>query len=388
MVIAVNTRFLLNELEGVGYFIREVFGRICRQHPEHRFYFLFDRQPEEGLALPSNTSVLVLSPPARHPILWKYWYDIKVAMALKRIKADVFVSPDGFLSLTTRVPQCLIVHDLGFLHQPAAYRTSHLQFYKRYTPRFLKKAAAVATVSAFSRQDILSHYPVPPEKLSVVYSAVKEGFRPIDPAEQDQVRQKHTDGKLYFIYAGSIHPRKNLVNLLKAFSLFKKRQQTNWKLVLAGRLAWKNDAFLTLLKTYKYRDDVVLTGYLPEEELVKLVASSYALVYPSLFEGFGVPVLEGMRCGVAVLTSSGTAMEEIAGSAALYFQPEDPASIAEQMMRIYKDEDLREQLVARGRERAAEYSWERTAGLVWDAVMRASESVDRVDKVDIVDKGG
>lgn len=372
MVIAVNTRFLMKEPEGVGYFIREVFSRIVRQHPEHQFYFLFDRPPDRAIELPPKVTPVVLTPPARHPLLWKYWYDIKVSLALRNIKADVFVSPDGFLSLTTKVSQCLVVHDLGFLHQPGAYKRSHLLFYRRYTPAFLKKAKVVATVSRFSKHDILSRYQIPEEKIRVVYSAAKDIFQPLSEEEKESTRKQYTGGRTYFIYAGAIQPRKNVINLLKAFSLFKKRQTSNWKLVLTGRLAWKNQEFVDLMKTYKYRDDVVMTGYRDENEMVKLIASSYALVYPSLFEGFGVPVLEGMRCEVPVLTSSGTAMEEIGADAALYFDAKDPASIGEQLMRIYKDEDLRGRMIEKGKNVVKEYSWERSAALMWEAIEEAA----------------
>jgi glycosyltransferase involved in cell wall biosynthesis len=372
MVIAVNTRFwTAGPLEGFGYFTREVFTRMVLAHPENRFYFLFDRQPE-GLELPAGAQALVLGPPARHPLLWKYWLDVRVPLALRKIGADVFVSPDGFASLTSSVPQCLVVHDLGFLHQPEAYRKSHLSFYRHYTPRFVRKAAAIATVSSFSKADIVRAYGAPEGKIDVVYSAVKPLFRPLPFSEKEAVREAYTEGQEYFIYIGALQPRKNLVNLLKAFSLFKKRQQSGMKLVLAGRLAWKNNAFLELLSTYKYRADVVLTGYLEEEALARLAASAYALVYPSLFEGFGVPVLEGMQSGVAVLTSGNSPMEEIGGEAALYFNPTDVTDMADKLMRIYKDEELRARLISRGREVAAGYSWERTASLLWQSVLRAA----------------
>jgi glycosyltransferase involved in cell wall biosynthesis len=372
MKIAVNTRFLLGDgLEGYGYFTRDVFSRMVRRHPEHEFYFLFDRPYAPEYLFAPNVHPLVLSPAARHPLLWKYWYDVKVPLALRRIGADLFVSPDGYCSLTTRVPQCLVVHDLGFLHQPATYRTTHLAYYNRYVPRFVQKASAIATVSEFSKKDIIDQYTVPAGKIDVVYNAVRDAFRPLAFEERQRVKEQYTGGREYFIYAGAIHPRKNLINLLKAFSLFKKRQRNTWKLVLAGRLAWKNDEFLALMKTYKYRNDVVLTGYVPEEQLVRLIGSAYALVYPSLFEGFGVPVLEAMKCGVPPLTSAGTAMEEIGGEAALYFDPHDPADIAEKLMLIYKDENLRSQIIGKGREQAARYSWDRTAELMWEAMMKA-----------------
>lgn len=359
-------------LEGYGYFAKEIFSLLARQHPQHQFYFLFDRPYDPQYVFSDNVTPLVVPPPARHPLLWKFWYDVKVPLALQKIKADVFVSPDGFCSLTTRVPQCMVVHDLGFLHHPGAYKKSHERYFKRNLPKFLRKAKAVATVSQFSKDDIVKTYKVAPSKIDVVYSAVKGAFRPIPYDEQDAVKEKWTGGREYFIYVGAIQPRKNLVNLLKAFSGFKKRLQSGMKLVLAGRLAWKNDEFLGLLNTYKYKDDVVLTGYLEEEELARLVASSYALVYPSLFEGFGVPVLEGMQCGVPVLTSAGTSMQEIGEDAALYFNPNDPTDIADKLMRIYKDETLRSQLIQKGKDVAARYSWERTAGLLWEAIEKAA----------------
>jgi glycosyltransferase involved in cell wall biosynthesis len=263
-----------------------------------------------------------------------------------------------------------VVHDLGTLHRPDDYKKSHVTFYRLYMQRMLKKARVVATVSEFSKADILSDYKLPASKIEVVYSAVKESFHPLTAEEQEAVRQQYTGGSAYFIYVGAVHPRKNLVNLLKAFSVFKKRLQSNMKLVLAGRLAWKNDEFLQLLQNYKYRDEVILTNYIEESEIVRLLGASYALVYPSLFEGFGVPVLEAMKCDVPALTSQNTSMQEIAGEAGLYFDPASYQDIAEQMMRIYKDEDLRKRLIEKGRETAAAFSWERTAALLWTGVER------------------
>lgn len=372
MKIAVNTRLLLpDNLEGIGYFIREVFTRMAINHPEHQFFFFFDRNADPSLSFPPNVQIVEMGPPARHPLLWKIWFDIVIPRKLKAIQADVFVSPDGFCSLHTRVPQCMVVHDLGFLHQPKAYKNSHLKYLRYYTPRFLKKAACIATVSAFSRDDIMHQNPRT-KNINIVYSAVKEGFHPANFELQNQMREKYTGGKQFFIYVGALQPRKNLVNLLKAFSIFKKRLKSEMKMVFCGRLAWKNNEFLELLKTYKYRDDVVLTGYLPEKELVALVGASYAMVYPSFFEGFGVPVLEAMHCGVPALTSAHTSMQEIGEDAALYFDPSDAKDMGEKLMLIYKDENLRNKLIQRGNEIKKKYSWERTAQLLWQSVEEAA----------------
>ncbi|MDP9229579.1 MAG: glycosyltransferase family 4 protein [Bacteroidota bacterium] len=371
MKIAVNTRFLLDDyLEGYGYFIYETFKRITQNHPEHEFIFIFDRPYNHRFIFSSNITPVVIGPQARHPLLWKWWYDIKIPSILKKYKADVFVSPDGFCSLTTKIPQCIVVHDLSFIHYPLSIKKSHLLFYKRFTPKFLKKAKIITTVSEFSKQDIIQHYKVDENKIDVVYSSAKGIFEPVRLQIKAEVKKKYTEDKEYFLHVGAIHPRKNLLNLLKAFSIFKKRQQSNFKLMLVGRLAWKYDSFLNNLKNYKYRADVILTGYLDEDELVRVMASAYAFVYPSFFEGFGVPVLEAMQCEVPVITSSDSAMQEIAGNAALYVEPDNNTDIGEKMMQIYKDEILRTDLVKNGKLVAQQFTWDKTATLLWQSICK------------------
>lgn len=372
MNIAVNTRFLLPDyLEGYGYFVFEVFKHLTHKYPEHHFIFIFDRAYDEQFVFSSNITPVVIGPPARHPLLWKFWYDIRIPAVLKKHKADVFVSADGLCSLATTVRQCLVLHDLAFIHYPGQIRRSHYIFYKRYVPKFLKKASAIATVSEFSKRDIVNTYNVDPDKIGVVYSAAKEIFKPVSAGVKEQVKNEYTDGKEYFLYIGAIHPRKNLVNLLKAFSIFKKRQKSGFKLVLAGRLAWKYDSFIQSLRRYKYRDDVIMLGYLSEDDLVRITGSAYALVYPSLLEGFGVPVIEAMKSCVPVITSLHSSMQEIAGDAALYADANNPDDIADKMMLVYKDEKLRDELIRKGDAASKQYSWQRTADLLWQCIQEA-----------------
>ncbi|HET9429960.1 MAG TPA: glycosyltransferase, partial [Chitinophagaceae bacterium] len=185
MKIAVNTRFLLDEyLEGYGYFIYEVFRRITRNHPEHEFLFIFDRPFDKRFLFEKNVKGVVVGPAARHPILWKLWYDVKIPALLKRHKADLFISCDGFCSLATNLPQCLVIHDLAWLHYPSFIPGSHLFYLKHFTPRFLQKSGSIATVSEFSKKDILEHYGVSPDKIDVVYSSAKEIFLPLDESRK------------------------------------------------------------------------------------------------------------------------------------------------------------------------------------------------------------
>lgn len=366
MRIAVNTRFLLQDhLEGVGYYIHEIFSRIVKDHPEHEFIFIFDRPYDPKFIYGKNVIPVVAGPAARHPVLWKWWYDVKVPAIVKKYKADIFVSCDGYCSLTSTIKQSLVIHDLAFLHYPAFIPKTYAYYLKRYTPKFISKAAQLITVSEFSKKDIIEQYKTDPQKIAVIHNGAKPVFHPLTPDEKEAVKNRYTEGKEYFIYTGSVHPRKNLINLLKAFSVFKKKQKSSWKLVIAGRLAWKYKSFVDGLQSYKYRNDVIMTGYLPEEELMQLLGASYALVYPSLWEGFGVPVLEAMQSGVPVVTTINSAMQEITGGAALYTNPESFEDIADKMILLYKDERLRKELIEKGRKKSEEYSWDESAEKFW-----------------------
>ena len=373
MVIAINTKALLPEkMEGYGYYIEEIFSRIAIGHPEHQFYFLFDRPFDQRFIYAPNIHPVIIKPQARFSIAWNIWYNWMVPAFLKKIKAKVFVSADGFCSLRTKVPQCLVLHDLAFLHHPEFISASHLRYYQKNTGKFLQKAKVIATVSEYSKKDILANYKIDPSKIQVTPNAPNSLFQPLDYEDKEAVKVKYSAGCEYFIYTGSIHPRKNPVNLLKAFSRFKKRQQSNMKLIFAGRLAWKTDEFTKLLSTFKFRNDVVLTGYLDKKELAKLVASAYALVYPSFFEGFGVPPLEALQCGVPALVSNSSAMPEVGGDAYLYIDPKKPDDIAEKMMLIYKDEALRSRLIENGKRRLQIFSWDNSAKKMWECIELAA----------------
>ena len=373
MVILINTRFLLDDYrEGYGNFVYEVSRRLAHQNSQHQFIFLFDREPVNNFDFPANVKMVVKGPPARHPLLWYAWYNFSLPSIARKYKVDVILSPDGFCSLRSRIPQVMVMHDLAFLHYPKHLVKSHLHFYRYFTGKFLKKAKKICVVSEFTKKDILENYSPDPAKISVVYSGISSDFKPIGEEEKLKILEEFSDEKEFFLATGAIHPRKNLLNLLKAFSIFKRRQKSGMKLVIAGRFAWKTDDLKEKLKTYKYRDDVVLTGYLTREVLSRLTASAYALVYPSLFEGFGLPPLEAMRSGVPALVSDIPALREISGPAALSFDPKDPEDMAAKMMMIYKDEVLRSELVAKGIEHCGQYTWDKTAELVWQSLLEAS----------------
>jgi glycosyltransferase involved in cell wall biosynthesis len=376
MRIAFNARFGAYDFtEGYGRFVREMAGRLSDSgfripesaHPPSTILFLTDR-----LSADIPEPCRKIGYPARHPLLWKLWYDVHLPRALRDFGADVFFSPDGICSLRTRVPQVLVIHDLAFLHAPGGLPAAQQRYYRRNTPLFVRKATRIITVSECSKQDILAHYPQASGKVDVVYNGVEQAFQPLSWEQREAVKASHTGGVEYFIYVGSVHPRKNLVNLLKAFSIFKKRQRTQMKLVIAGRLAWKHEAFTEALSRYKFRDDVILTGYLEREVLRQLMGAAYALVNPSLWEGFGLALVEAMQSGVPVLCSGAHVFPEIAADAAFYFNPEDPEDISRQLMRVYIDETERSRIIEKGRDRAGYFSWDRTARQVLEILQQAA----------------
>lgn len=361
MRIAVNTRFSgLAESEGYANFTKGLILSMHALNEDDEYVLMYDKPPFSSMR-GRNISEVVSGPAARHPLLWKWWYDVSMTRMASRAKADVIFSPDGFCSLTTSIPQVLAIHDLAFLHYPEGISGTYAWYYRHYTPAFIKKAAHIVTVSEFSKNDIVRHYPAARDKISVIYNDADPGFGPLHWKQREEMKERVTGGLEYFLYAGSIHPRKNLVNLLKGFSWFKKRQQSNMKLVLAGRMAWKNDEFRRQLATYKYRDDVILAGYVPQEDMYGLVGAAYALVYPSHWEGFGLPVLEAMRCGVPVITSNNSAMTEIAADAGIFVDPNEHEDWGRMMGFIYKDESLRNECIEKGLRRSRDFSWDESA---------------------------
>lgn len=371
MRIAVNTRLLLKgKLEGIGWFTHQTLERMVRKHPEHEFIFFFDRPYDPSFVFAPNVTPVVVSPQARHPILFYIWFEWRLPYLLKKYKADVFLSTDGYLSLSTKVPTCLVIHDLAFEHYPEHFVTSHKLYWRHYSPRFAEKATRIATVSSYSKQDICEQYNVPSDKIDVVYNGAHDEYKPLDWNEREAVKEKYADGCEYFVFAGALHPRKNIVNLLKAFIAFKKRQRSNMKLVIVGRLAWKYEEVLQMQQEMPFREDVKWVGYMNVDELSQVMGGAYALVYPSLFEGFGIPILEALECNVPAIVSNTSAMPEVAGEAGLLVDPKNVDDIAEKMQQLYKDENLRTKLIANAKEQIKKFSWDQSADRLWDCLMK------------------
>ncbi|RYE25978.1 MAG: glycosyltransferase family 1 protein [Sphingobacteriales bacterium] len=371
MRIAVNTRLLLKDkLEGIGWFTAQTLERIVRAHPEHEFIFFFDRPYSQTFVFAPNVTPVVVHPQARHPILFNIWFEWRLPYFLKKYKADLFLTPDGFSSLRTKVPTCLVIHDLAFEHYPEHFKLSHRLYWRYYSPLFARHATRIATVSTFSKEDIARQYKISQDKIDVVYNGAHKEYRPLSWEEKEATKTKYTDGCEYFVFAGALHPRKNIVNLLKAFIAFKKKQRSNMKLVVVGRLAWKYEEVEEMRQNMPFKEDVEWVGYMGVEELSKVMGAAYAMVYASLFEGFGIPILEAYQCNVPAIASNTSSMPEVAGDAALLVDPRDVDDIAHKMEMIYKDEVLRAKLISHTQEQVKKFTWELSAQRLWDCMMK------------------
>jgi glycosyltransferase involved in cell wall biosynthesis len=365
--IAVNTRFLLKDkLEGIGLYTLEVVKRMAAAHPEDEFIFFFDRPFDPSFVFSKNITPVVLSPPARHPLLFIAWFEWSVSRALKKYKVDVFLSPDNFLSLSTSTPTVLIVHDIAFTHFSENDKWINRQYYKFFTPRFLKRANTILAVSEFTRQDILSKFSfVEKNKIKVAYNGCREIFQPLDFIQKEEKNAQNTEGPLFFLFVGAVHPRKNVHRLIQSFDLFKNRTKSNVQLVLCGRFAWQTGAVKSAYDAAIFKQDIIFKGYVEDKEVVKLTASALAVTYISLFEGFGVPLLEAMNCDTPIITSNVSSMPEVVGDAAILVNPESIEDIAEAMQQVFENENLREKLIIQGRIQRAKFDWDKTADIVY-----------------------
>jgi len=367
MRIAVNARFLLkHKMEGFGWYTYETLKRMTTNYPEHQFIFFFDRPFDPKFIFSANVEPVVLIPPARHPILFKIWFNFSVSRALKKYKADILFSPDGYLSLKTNIPQIGVIHDLNFEHYPEDLPKSALKYLKHYFPLFAKKAAHILTVSEFSKQDITRLYKIDPAKITVGHNGSSPIFKPLSNADKHVLRDEFTNGIPYIIFVGALHPRKNLVRLLKAFDQFKKATKAETKLLIVGENLWRSKKLN--VPEIQFQKDVVFTGHQPIEKLAQLVAAAKFMAFVSYFEGFGIPIVEAMQAGCPVLSGDKTSLPEVAGDAAVYCDPFDVNSIAKGLQELDQNEALRNQLIQKGFDRCKQFSWDFTAEKIWQVL--------------------
>lgn len=376
MKIVVNTRSLLaNKLDGIGWFTYQTLIRITMAHPEHEFIFLFDRPYSTEFVFDENVRPVVLFPPARHPFLYIWYYQWSVRKLLNKVKPDIFLSTDGMLVLGSKTKQVAVIHDINFLHYPKDLKLLYSLHYNYFVPKFAKQANAIATVSEFSKSDICKNYSIESSKITVVYNGIQSGYKKLSEQEKNNVINKYTKGKPFFLFVGSQSPRKNLGRLIEAFDQFKTKTKSDFKLLIVGASFWGNKELAQKVDTAKSKEDILFTGRVNQNELEQIMGSAFALTFVSYFEGFGIPLVEAMACEVPIICSNASCMPEIAGDAALYVNPFDVEDIADKLIQLYSSPALVQTVIEKGKERKGNFSWDKTAEKLWELIENESKKI-------------
>lgn len=371
MQIAVNTRLLRkNGMDGIGWFAYNTLRHIVAGNPDVTFHFFFDSTIDPEFLFADNIVPHKLFPPAKHALLNIAWSEISVKRQLKKIQPDLYFSPDGMLCLGWNGSQYGVIHDVNFMHHPEFLKYSNRIYYQRYFPKFAKKAERIGTVSAYSKKDIADSFRVDPAKIDVLYCGINSFFHPVAENVMAATRQRYCDGKEYFLFVGTLSPRKNIIGLMKAYELFRESAKQEIKLVIAGGNMYRTGELLQYKNQSKYAADIIFTGRLQDAELNNMYGSALALVFVPFFEGFGIPLIEAMQCRLPVIASNITSIPEITGDAALLVNPAHPEEIAGAMHQLAVDLNLRQELIRRGVERSQLFSWERTSQLLWEGINR------------------
>jgi glycosyltransferase involved in cell wall biosynthesis len=368
MKIAIDAHALGSGLGGNETYIRNVIRALARIDP-HGDYTLFldPRSNGDGIAGAERMRRIVVHP---HSPLVRI--PLSFPLALARAGADV-VHVQYFAPPLCPARLVVSVHDIAYERYPQFFTPREVARFRVLVPLAIRQAAVVLTLSEFSRQDIVRRYRTPPDKVVVAPCAADPAFRKIDnPAYLAAATERHGIGGPYILCVGNLQPRKNLKTLIAAYVALRRAGETRHKLVLVGRKAWLYDDIFAAARDSGVADDLVFTDYLPQEDVVALYNAADLFVYPSIFEGFGLPPLEAMACGTPVVTSGTSSFPEVVGEAALTVDPLDAAALTAAMAGVLHNPALRARLRERGLQRAAAYSWEATARIVLDAYRRAA----------------
>jgi glycosyltransferase involved in cell wall biosynthesis len=358
------------QLGGVEVYLRNLILNLGKVDLEDE-YLVFISQHNWapfGSPLPSNIRwVVVPPPPSSSPVLrgLRYWGLLRSPLAeqLEGSGIDVIHYPDSIINPPGIALPCVLTsHDIQHEYFPHHFPLKTRLLRKLTYGPSARKARRIIANSRFTRDALVERFRLPPSKITAIHWGVEAAFRPdLSPAEIQRVRHKYHLPPVFAFYPANTWPHKNHPRLIQAVSLLQRKYHSECKLVLCGQPQGGHRALLEALEAHHFQQDVLFLGYVPAEDLPALYRAASLLVYPSLFEGFGIPLVEAMSCGCPVVCSNVTSMPEVAGDAALLVNPYDVEELADAIERVLRDGDLRAELVARGLTRTGYFSWERAA---------------------------
>ncbi|MBN1994891.1 MAG: glycosyltransferase family 4 protein [Anaerolineae bacterium] len=345
---------------GISWYIFNLLKNLARVSPDFFSYSAFLSDPsfaESSLTL--HRSKL----PTHRPAMRILWEQFIQPIALRRAGVDLLHALAFVAPVATPCPFVVTIYDLSFWRYPQAFRPLPRQYLTHFTAHSVKQAKAVLCISESTRQDVITFLSVSPEKVHTIYCGVDEQFRPLPPGQVSAFKTAHHLPDIFVLYLGTLEPRKNVDGLLRAYAHWKERQPDVPPLIVAGGKGWYYQKIFELVEALNLTDSVRFPGYIPPQELCLWYNAATLFVYPSHFEGFGLPVLEAMACGTPVITSTVSSLPEVAGNqgAARLVNPTDYKALAETMAEVAANADARASMSERGMARAAQFKWEQTA---------------------------
>lgn len=372
MRIAIDSRFLLPHLEGFGRFTKEVASRLVQNHPEVEWDLLFDRKPLPKYHFGPAQHSVILSPPTRHWTLYEIWWRLSVPWYVYRRRPNAFFATYGIVSphVARRVPVVAFIHDVAFARHPEFLPKGWQAYYMRNTRATVRHAALLIANSQSVRQDLVELFDADTQRIIVGYNGCDtDFFRPLPTLNVAEVRKRYTGGMPYVLYVGSIHPRKNPLRLLAAYDLLREKFREPLRLLMVGRFMFGRRHSMESYEKMHHKAEVIFHPPVSDQELLHLYNAASAVVYPSLYEGFGYPVAEALACGAPVVTSRVSSLPEVGGEAAFYADPYDPASIAEALYAaLTLSPEERAQRAKIGRAHVERFSWQNTVEVIWQAL--------------------
>lgn len=342
--------------------IRELIPLVKRRGHQLRLYF---NQPPPPDLFPSAPGVETVTMP-----LSRLWTHLRLARELHARPPHVFFTPAHVIPFSYRGQAVATVHDLGFHYFPEAHTRFQATYLRWSTGHNARRSCRVLADSEATKSDLSRFYDVNPSKVAVVYPGVDPELAPVvDGAALKDVQEKYGIRAPYLLYLGTLQPRKNLQRLIEAYV----QSGVSEQLVLAGKAGWLSEPILQTIANLKEGGNIHLTGFVAQEDKAALLSGATALLYPSLYEGFGFPILEAQVCGTAVLCAENSSQPEVAGDGALFVPAQDSPAIAEGIRGLVQDDLLRLQLIEKGLENVQRFSWKRTAEQVMDVLQEVSQ---------------
>ena len=362
MRICVNASPAVHHIAGLGRYTQELMAALLAVDSENEYVAFYNRPSEAQVdppldQLPHLTTDLATKPWRMSALLAHF---ARIPQDGLFPEVDLFHATDHLLPRLTRVKSVFTLHDLVFQFYPHTHKTLNRWFLTLMMPRFLRAADAVIAVSEHTKGDAVRTYGMDEAKIAVIYEGVSERFRRRAPDAIAAVRHKYSLPDRFVLSVGTIEPRKNLTSLLEAYHALR-NEESEYRLVLVGKKGWLYTGFFRRIHELGLEDEIVFPGFVPDEDLPAIYSAADLFVFPSLYEGFGLPVLEALACGTPVIASNASSVPEVAGDSALLVDPSSVEALAHDMRAVLNSTELRQDLQARGPKQAAKFSWQRAA---------------------------